>query len=98
MKWLCLTSAILLLLAIPTGWPYGFYILLRWFIFFSSVFIAYFYYKSKIEAWVFVFGAIAFLFNPISPVYLSKSTWVILDFIVAVLFFLTSQSLKKLSK
>lgn len=91
---LCIISGVLLLLAIPTWWPSGFYILLRWAIFISSIVVAYGFYKSKIMAWTFIFGAIAFLFNPVAPVYLGKSTWVIFDFIGAILFFLAGFSKK----
>lgn len=94
-KWICVISGILLLLGIPTGWPYDYYILLRWVIFISSAIIAYNFYNSKLQGWAFVFGAIAVLFNPIYPFYLSKSTWVISDFIGAVLFFLAAISVKK---
>lgn len=94
-KWLCVLSGALLLLAIPTGWPYSFYILLRWFIFITSAIVAYGFYMSKISTWALVFGGIAFLFNPIAPIYLNKSTWVSLDFISAVLFFVASGSTKK---
>lgn len=95
MKWLCLASGILLLLAIPTGWPYDFYILLRWFIFFSSVYVAYGFYKSKLEAWTLIFGAIAFFFNPIFPVHLNKSSWIPIDFAATIIFFIAAYSIKK---
>lgn len=97
-KWLCIASGIILLLAIPTGWPYSFYILLRWTIFLSSIVVAYGFYKSKIIAWALIFGAVTFLFNPIAPIYLSKSTWVTFDFIGAVLFFLAAYSTNKKHK
>lgn len=94
-KGLCIASGIILLLAIPTGWPYGYYILLRWTIFITSIIVAWNFYKSEVSAWAFIFGAVAFLFNPIAPIYQSKSTWVIFDFIGAVLFFLAAYSTKK---
>lgn len=94
MKWLCIVAGALLLLAIPTGWPSSFYVLLRWFIFIASAIVAYGFYTSKISAWALVFGAVAFLFNPIAPIYLGKSTWVIFDFISAILFFIASGSIK----
>ncbi|MDP2638163.1 MAG: hypothetical protein Q8P26_03825 [Candidatus Levybacteria bacterium] len=94
MRWLCIVSGIVLLLAIPTGWPYSFYILLRWAIFISSIIVAYGFYKSNILAWAFIFGAVAFIFNPIAPLYLGKSTWVIFDFIGAALFFLAAKAKK----
>ena len=94
-KWLCVASGIMLLLAIPTGWPYGFYILLRWAIFISSALVAYSFYKANLQGWVLVFAAIAFLFNPLFPIYQTKSTWVMFDFIAAILFFLAAYSKKK---
>lgn len=95
-KWLCIIAGIALLLAIPTGWPYSFYIILRWFIFIASAIVAYDFYTSKISTWALVFGGIAFLFNPIAPIYLNKSTWVTLDFISAVIFFAASGSVKNI--
>ncbi len=94
MKWLGIASGIVLILSIPVGWSTEFYVLLRWFIFVSSLITAYGFYKSKINAWVFVFGSIAFLFNPIAPMYLPKSSWVLIDFISAILFFVSSSSIK----
>ena len=94
-KSLCINSGVLLLVAIPTGWTSSFYILLRWVVFISSVIVAYGFYKSKIMAWTLIFGAVAFLFNPIAPIYiLSKSTWVIFDFIGAILYFIAAYSNK----
>ncbi len=95
MKNICIICGILLLLAIPSWWPYGFYTLLRWIICAVSIYVAYGFYKSKLTGWTFVFSAIAVLFNPIFPFYLDKSSWVGIDFISAILFFLASYSTKK---
>lgn len=95
MKWLCVFAGIILLLAIPSWWPYSFYILLRWFISIFSLLIAYRFYTSKITPWALVFGSITFLFNPVVPIYLSKSVWVSIDFISAILFFIASGSIRK---
>lgn len=94
-KWLCVISGGLLLLGISTGWPYSYYIFLRWAIFISSIIVAYGFYKSKINAWALVFGAVTFIFNPIAPIYLSKSIWVIFDFIGAILFFWAGYSIRR---
>lgn len=88
-------AGVLLLLAIPPIWPYGYYIFLRWVIFIASIIVAWGFYKSKLTAWTFIFGAIAFLFNPIAPIYLSKSSWVAIDFITATLFFLSAYSIRQ---
>lgn len=94
MKRLCLASGVVLLLAIPTGWPYSFYILLRWAICISALIVAYGFYRSSLQGWALVFGAIAFLFNPLFPVYLNKNSWVGIDLISAVLFFVAAYSNK----
>jgi hypothetical protein len=98
MKWFCIISGLFLLLAIPSGWPYDFYILLRWVIFTSSIIVALGFYKSKLTAWTFVFSSVAFLFNPIIPIHLAKSSWVLIDFVSAILFFLAGYSTQKIEK
>ncbi|HVT01120.1 MAG TPA: DUF6804 family protein [Patescibacteria group bacterium] len=94
-KWLCIASGIILILAIIPTWPYSYYVLLRWAIFISSLIVAYGFYISKVTGWALVFGAIAFLFNPIFPVYLTRQTWAPIDLISAVLFFIAGFSKKK---
>ncbi len=77
-----------LLLAIPSGiWPYGYYVLLRWVITGVALFVLSIANKLQKEEWVKLMAGIAILFNPILPIHLDKETWVIIDFIVAILFF-----------
>ncbi len=97
-KWLSIASGILLLLGIPYGWPYSYYIFLRWVIFVTSIITAIGFSKSKLPAWVLVFGALAFLFNPIIPISLNKSSWVFIDFVSAILFFIAAYSVKKVKR
>ncbi len=92
MKWLCVFAGALLLLAIPNGWPYSFYIFLRLVICVIAAIISFGFYQSKLQGWALVFCAIALLFNPFYPVYLAKSSWVAIDFISAILFFIASSS------
>jgi len=94
-KWLCLISGILLLLGIPAGWPYSYYVLLRWIILISSAIVAFGFFNSKLQAWALIFGAVAILFNPLIPIYMSKQTWIIFDFIGACLFFIAGFSFKQ---
>lgn len=94
-KWLCIASGVFLLLAIPSGWPYDFYILLRWIIFITSLIVAIGFHKSDLNGWMMVFGGVVFLFNPIIPIHLAKSSWVLIDFVSAILFFIASSSTKK---
>lgn len=93
-KWLCIISGGLLLLAIPTGWPYDFYILLRWVIFAIALIVAYNFYSSKLQSWAITFLILAVLFNPLFPINLAKSTWIIFDLVGAGIFFLAAFSNK----
>lgn len=96
MKVLSIICGLALLAGIPSGWPYDYYVLLRWLVAASGLYLAYGFYKSNLIAWTFVFGAVSFLFNPLIPIYLSKSNWIPIDFISAILFFLAAYSYKKL--
>lgn len=91
LKTITLTSGLALILAI-LPLPYAYYQFLRIFVFFSAGFVSYKFLEQKLMPWVLVFGAIALIFNPIVPIYLDKSSWVVIDFISALLFFSAIQS------
>lgn len=93
-KYLCIICGVLLLIAIPSWLPYGFYTFLRLVICAASIYLTFTFYKSKLNGWMLVFGSIALLFNPIIPVYLSKEIWVVIDFIGVILFFIAAYSKK----
>lgn len=95
-KWLAIITGVMLVLGIPVGWwPYGYYILLRWVVCISAIIIANGFNKSGLKGWMLIFASIAFLFNPIIPVYLNKETWVLIDLVSAILFFISAYSVKK---
>ncbi len=96
-KWLATISGALLLLGI-LNLPYGYYNFLRLAICISSAIIAYHFYNSQKTSWTIIFGAIALLFNPIIPVFLTKSIWVVLDLIAAILFFSSLSAMDKSHK
>jgi len=79
-------SVVILLLAIPTFWPYGYYILLRWVVSISAAFLVWIAYNLKKKFWIVLMGAITLLFNPIIPFHLDKEIWVVIDIIVAFIF------------
>lgn len=93
-KWLSIAVGCFLLFGILNIWPYDYYIILRWVVCGVAIYNAIGYSKSSLTGWVFVFGALAFLFNPLFPVYLNKSSWVGIDLISAILFFLSANSIK----
>lgn len=66
--------------------PYCYYILLRWITCITSILVAFQAFEKNIDWAKVVFIVIAILFNPLAPVYLSRSTWIPLDIITAILF------------
>ena len=91
---ICIASGVMAFLAI-FPWVYGYYQILRVVLCISSVIVAYSFYQSHLSGWAFAFGAIAVLFNPIFPVYMNRSSWVGIDFITSLIFFIASQSTKR---
>ena len=87
----------MLILAIPRL-PYGYYIFLRWVVSATALFSVWAAYECKRKSWVFVMGGVAILFNPIIPVYLTKETWIVIDFIVAVVFLVSIFGIKPAGK
>lgn len=79
-----LISSAFLFLALFDGWQYGFFTILRFVVFFSTAYVAYLAYQEQKEGWVWLIGAVAILFNPFIPVYLTREVWVVIDFILAI--------------
>lgn len=69
--------------------PIGYYTFLRVVITIISLLIIINENKTKIDFWKIIFLVILILFNPIIPIYLyNKGIWIVIDIIVALLFFL----------
>lgn len=94
-KNLCIVAGVLLILAILPGLPSYYYGVLRIVIFITSAIVAWRFYKSHLIPWALIFGSIAFLFNVIKPIYLTRDNWIPIDFISAILFFIAAYSVRK---
>lgn len=94
-KGLSIVAGVLLILAILTFWPYGYYIFLRWAVCGIAVYVAYQIYKNKLFGWLLTFAAIAIIFNPIFPVAMNKSSWVAVDLVCAIVFFFSAYQIKE---
>lgn len=77
---------ILMLFGAIAEWPYGYYTLLRWITCITSILVAFQAFENNIDWAKVVFIIIAILFNPLVPIYLSRSIWIPLDIITAILF------------
>jgi hypothetical protein len=69
--------------------PYGFYTLLRLVVTIAAALVAYVWLRRDRSSLVpFAFGGVAFLFNPLIPVHLSRTAWAPIDVAVAAAFLL----------
>jgi len=75
-----------MLLGALGAWPYGYFTLLRWVVCAAAVFVAIQAYGWKRATWVWAFGLVAALFNPLAPVHLSREVWRPVDLATAALF------------
>ena len=92
-----LIAAAFLFIALFDGWPYGFFTLLRFVVFASSVYVAWMAYEAQKEKWVWIFGFLAVLFNPFFVVYLNREIWSVIDLIVGI-FMIVSVFVLKLER
>jgi len=67
-------------------WPYGYYTILRWITCITSILVVLQAFEKNINWAKVIFIIIAILFNPLVPIYLSRSTWIPLDIITAIFF------------
>ena len=94
-NWFTILAGIMLLLAIPAIWPYSYFQILRWVVAIVACYNAYKAYESQNNKWMIIMGAIAVLFNPISPIYFEKETWVIIDLVASIIMFISINKIKK---
>lgn len=78
--------------------PYDYYTFLRLITCGVTGYGIYFAFQLRKMGWAWVFGVIAFLFNPVFPVHLDRNTWRVIDAIVAVVLFVSLFQLKERGK
>lgn len=78
--------AVALLAGAFIPFPYFYFQILRIVVTIAAVVNASAAYHSSNSKWVWAFGLIAVLFNPIAPIFLDRIVWLPLDFIAAVVF------------
>lgn len=88
-------SIVMLFLAIPPIFPYGYYMLLRLIVCGTSVYVALKAKEANKEGWMWGVGFVAVLFNPLIPVHLNKGLWSIIDLVVAIVFCILVAKLHK---
>ena len=78
-------AIVALVAAVPSIWPYGYYVLLRLVVTGVAIF-GIVVLRGGGPADLVGLGVVALLFNPIIPVHLPKVAWVFIDLSVAVYF------------
>ena len=79
-------SIIMLFLATIPEPSSGYYTLLRLIVCGTAIYLTWFAKNTNKQGWMWTFGFVALLFNPIFPIHLEKELWVIIDITVAVIF------------
>lgn len=64
--------------------PYAYYTILRWVVCGITAYGAFQAAEIKKNEWVWIFGFIALLFNPIIPVHLTREIWSVIDIACAI--------------
>jgi hypothetical protein len=83
---LALMVGSLLLLAIPSHWPYRFYVILRWVVFASGIGYALGCYEMEKPAWARIMASLAIIYNPLLPFHFARSQWQIINLLAALAF------------
>jgi len=80
-----IVAGLLLIALLPL--PYFYYQLLRIVVTVVAAIYAYKFYEDNQMAKVITFGVIVLIWNPIFPIYMDKSAWMIIDIVGAVVFY-----------
>ncbi len=76
--------------------PYGYYNLSRIIVCGCSLYYAYQFFQNKDNKFVWIFGFLAVLYNPIIPVHLyEKELWMFVNIITAIIFFIKGNAIDK---
>ncbi len=98
LKPLNVVAAIALLLAIPTFWPYGYFVFLLILVTGVSLYNVSLSHRNNKRSWVIVMIVVAILFNPLIPIYLEKELWIFIDVLAAGILLFASYSIPKSEK
>lgn len=86
--------AIMMVLIALGKYPYSYYKFIRIVVCIVCILGAYLSNEVTKKYWIWVFGAIAILFNPIMPFHFNRETWAIFDIGVAIVFSLSFLQIK----
>lgn len=85
----------MLLWALKTNNPYGYYILLRIICCSICAYLTLQFFKNKNENWTWILGVTTFIYNPILRVHLTKEIWIIVNILTIIMLIISIVSLSK---
>ena len=74
-------AIIFLIIALNPSNPYGYYILLRWVCCIIFAYLAYQAFKNELSGWTWALGVLAFMYNPIIRIHLSRELWTLINLV-----------------
>jgi hypothetical protein len=84
-----IVSIAFLLIAMFEGLPYGYFQLIRLIVCGTTIYLAWLAYSISNHKWIWLFGFILLIFNPLIPLHFGRELWRIIDVVIAV-FLITS--------
>ena len=94
-KLLLLLSALALFLAVVPNWPYGFYMLLRFFVCGVVIYGVYSNRQNKfLDRHKIPLIGLAVLFNPLIPIHFDRGAWALIDLMAGIYLIVLSLKLK----
>jgi hypothetical protein len=93
-----LAAVAVLVWGLLPGNPYGYFLILRLIICAASVYVAVAAHRARQEAWTWIFGGCALLYNPFVRVHLTREIWWVINLLTIVLFVSSLLVLRRVSK
>lgn len=78
-------AAVLLLWALVPSNPYGYYSVMRWILCATFIYIAVKSHEQQRQVWIWVWGVLAGIYNPIVPVRATREFWEIINIVTIVI-------------
>jgi hypothetical protein len=82
-------ASVMLLWALNSSNPYGYYVLLRWVCCGVFAYLAFQAFERQRYGWVWILGMTAGIYNPIVPVHLTREIWSVINVITIAIAFAT---------
>ncbi len=77
--------------------PFGYFQILRWLVCGTCSYRAFLSHESQDRLWMWIFIIAAILFNPLVPVHIDRSMWLVVDITLAIMLITSLPQLRRIS-